>query len=112
KDPRRGALGAVAPDVVRAAVQRVAGRRQTSAVCGDLPMDPAALSDAVTAMAATGVNYVKVGLFPDPRREDCIAALAGPGRAVRIVGVIFADRGADNALIGLMAGAGVARPLR
>jgi dihydroneopterin aldolase len=108
KDPARGALGAVPADVVRAAVARVAGRRPTSAVCGDLPMEPEGLVAAVNAMAATGVDYVKVGLFPGARREDCIRALSDVARTVRVIGVMFADRNADAALVPLMAQSGFA----
>ena len=43
KDAANGALGAVAPDVVRATVAAIAGRRPTSAVTGELPMEPAAI---------------------------------------------------------------------
>jgi FolB domain-containing protein len=108
KDPGSGALGALPPDTVRAAVALVAGRRPVSAVSGDLPMEPEAIVAAVETMAATGVDYVKVGLFPDRRREDCIRALSASARRTRIVGVMFADHGADNALIPLMGTCGFA----
>jgi FolB domain-containing protein len=108
KDPANGALGAVAPDVVRATVGAIAGRRPTSAVAGDLPMDPAAIVGAVEALALTGVDYVKVGLFPGGRREACVRALAPVARGAKIVGVMFADHGADIALIPTMAAAGFA----
>ena len=69
KDPAKGALGALAEHEVRAAVAGIAGRRPVSAVIGDLPMRPEALAEAASAMADAGVDFVKVGLFPDPRRE-------------------------------------------
>src|SRR5450759_3813428 len=40
KDPAKGALGALEPAAVRAAVAAIAGRRPASAVTGDLPMQP------------------------------------------------------------------------
>ena len=40
KDPSNGALGALAPDVVRATVAAIHGRRPVSAVTGNLPMEP------------------------------------------------------------------------
>ena len=110
KDAARGALGALAPDVVRAAVQTIAGRRPASAVTGDLPMEPETLAAAAAAMAQTGVHYVKVGLFPDPRREDCVARLAALARGTKLVGVMFADlepdEGTRGALIAAMHAAG------
>jgi len=43
KDAAKGALGALEREILRAAVASVAGRRPTSAVTGDLPMDPQSL---------------------------------------------------------------------
>jgi (5-formylfuran-3-yl)methyl phosphate synthase len=108
KDASRGALGALDPDVLRAAVAAVGGRRPVSAVTGDLPMEPDVIAAAVARTAETKVDYVKVGLFPGPRRHDCIRALAPLAQTTKIVGVMFADRSADNDLIKLMAGAGFA----
>jgi len=108
KDPGGGALGAAPPEAVRATVAALGGRRPVSAVTGDLPMQPDIVVAAVEAMAAAGVDYIKVGLFPDHGREDCIRALAGLARTIKIVGVMFADRGADNALLARMAASGFA----
>jgi (5-formylfuran-3-yl)methyl phosphate synthase len=108
KDAGNGALGALPPDVVRAAVAAVAGRRPVSAVTGDLPVEPDTVLAAAAPMAETGVDYVKVGLFPGARREACIRALAGLARNIKIVGVMFADRGADTALLPAMAASGFA----
>src|SRR5215472_16363421 len=99
KDAARGALGALAPDVVRAAVRTIAGRRPASAVTGDLPMEPDTLAVAATAMAETGVQYVKVGLFPHARREECVGALASLARGTKLVGVMFADLEPDTAAL-------------
>jgi dihydroneopterin aldolase len=108
KDPGTGALGALPLDVVGATVEAVAGRRPTSAVAGNLPMEPDVMVAAVAALAATGVDTVKVGLFPGAMREDCVRALSTLARTTMIVGVMFADRGADHALLALMAGSGFA----
>src|SRR5262245_62201444 len=108
KDAARGALGALDRVVLRATVAAVAGRRPVSAVTGDLPREPEVIAAAVARTAETKVDYVKVGLFPGPRRQDCIRALAPLAQATKIVGVMFADRGADNELIKLMADSGFA----
>jgi FolB domain-containing protein len=108
KDPAQGALGALDPAAVQATVAVIAGRRPASAVTGDLPMQPHIIYGAVEAMAATGVDYVKVGLFPDEGRNDCIRALAPLARLIKIVGVMFADSGADASLVPLMAESGFA----
>jgi dihydroneopterin aldolase len=108
KDPSNGALGALAPDVVRATVAAIHGRRPVSAVTGNLPMEPEVIVAAVETMARTGVDYVKVGLFPGPERQACVRALASPARTTKIIGVMFADCGADNDLVKVMAGCGFA----
>jgi (5-formylfuran-3-yl)methyl phosphate synthase len=108
KDASRGALGALDRDVLRATVAAVGGRCPVSAVTGDLPMEPDVIAAAVARTAETKVDYVKVGLFDGPRRQDCIRALAPLAQATKIVGVMFADRGADNDLIKLMAESGFA----
>jgi dihydroneopterin aldolase len=108
KDASKGALGALDPDVLRATVAAIGGRRPVSAVTGDLVMEPEVIAAAVARTAETGVNYVKVGLFPGPRRRECIRALSPLTRRTKIVGVMFADRGADNDLLELMAASGFA----
>jgi FolB domain-containing protein len=108
KDASKGALGALDPEIVRATVRMVGGRRPVSAVTGDLPMQPDVLAAAVGRMAETGVDYVKVGLFPGPAREACVRALAASARNVKIVGVLFADDAPDMALLPQMADAGFA----
>lgn len=101
-------FGAVSPEVIRATVEAVARRRPVSAVTGELEMEPKALMQATAAIADAGVNYVKVGLYPDPRRDDCVRALAPLARRVSLIGVMFADHGADETLIALMADSGFA----
>jgi len=108
KDPAKGALGAVDPATVRAALGTVAGRRPVSAVTGDLPMSPDIIYGAVESMAAAGVDYVKVGLFPADGRAACIRALAAAASRTKLVGVIFADAGPDMELLPLMAQHGFA----
>jgi (5-formylfuran-3-yl)methyl phosphate synthase len=75
-------------------------------VTGELEMAPALISRAAAAVADAGANYIKVGLYPDHRREDCIRALTSVARRARLIGVMFADCGADEALIALMAQSG------
>ena len=108
KDSRRGAFGAVAPDVVAATLAAIERRRPVSAVAGELAMEPERIVRAVAALADAGIDYVKVALFAEPQREACIRALATPARRVRLVGVMFADQGFDARLVPLMAESGFA----
>jgi uncharacterized protein (UPF0264 family) len=92
KDPARGALGAVEPDVIRAIVAAVSRRRRVSATAGDLPMQPALVSREVERIAALGVDVVKVGLFDGGDPAGVLAALGRLGaRDLRIVVVHFAE---------------------
>jgi dihydroneopterin aldolase len=93
KEPRQGALGALPLAVVRQAVTLIKGRCQISATIGDLPMEPVQIRHAVEEMAATGVDYVKIGLFPDSRVPDCLMALQPlVVQGISLVGVMFADQ--------------------
>lgn len=109
KDPSRGALGALPHRTVREIVRAVAGQAPVSATIGDLPPDPETLAEAVRAMAGTGVDMVKIGIFDGGDPHAAVARLAtlelGP---VRLVGLLLADRHPDFALIERMAQSGFA----
>jgi (5-formylfuran-3-yl)methyl phosphate synthase len=102
------AFGAVAPEVVQATVARIAGRRPVSAVTGELAMEPGTLLTAATRMADAGADYVKVALYAAPEREACIRVLSTLARRVKLVGVMFADAGAEEGLLRAMADSGFA----
>lgn len=102
------AFGSVAPALVRATVDAVGGRRPVSAVVGEREMEPAAIAQAAAAIADAGARYVKIGLYPHDRRDECIRALASLAPRVSLIGVMFADQGADEALLPLMAQNGFA----
>ena len=108
KDPTTGALGALAPEIIRAIVAKIDGKCSVSAVAGDLPMEPEVIFAAAEALASTGVTYLKIGLFPSDKREACIRALAAMSASVKLIGVMFADHGVDGTLIPIMGQAGFA----
>lgn len=101
KNPETGVLGALPLDTVARVVQMVDRRSMVSATLGDLPMQPQILSEAAARMAATGVDFIKVGFFN--AEKNCIAALAGKAR---LIAVLFADRGYDFSLLADFADAG------
>ncbi len=75
KEPSQGALDHAA---VRVCVHAIGGRRPVSATMGDIvSMDPREMIAAVERMAATGVDYIKIGFFAPPQAFDCARALAG-----------------------------------
>jgi len=102
------ASGSVTPVQVRATAEAVARRRPISAVVGEPGMQPAALAHAAAAVADAGASYVKVSLFPQAAQEDCVRALSALARRVELVGIMFADREPNGALIALMAQSGFA----
>jgi dihydroneopterin aldolase len=93
KDAGKGALGALDPCLVAAALPRLHQRVLTSATAGDWPLDPVALTQAVMSTGATGVDYVKIGLLPGADLSGCIMTLAPAAAQYRLVAVFFADRG-------------------
>jgi (5-formylfuran-3-yl)methyl phosphate synthase len=96
KDPAAGALGGLPPDRIAAIVRALRGRSdfrgRISATIGDWPAgETRAMLDRVAAVAATGVDYVKVGLAPGRHEVALIDVLARCGATV--VPVLIADDG-------------------
>jgi len=92
KDPRRGALGAVAPGRLRAIYDAVGAHRPVSAALGDATQ-AAHIGRAAQTAAEAGVTYVKVGFrgIGSPARVRHLAAAAGAGAGVRLILVGYAD---------------------
>ncbi|KQT70097.1 hypothetical protein ASG54_13585 [Aureimonas sp. Leaf460] len=106
KDPAKGALGAVTPDVLRATLDLVAGRRPVSAVAGDLPMEPGLVCAAVAERRAAA--HVKIGLFPASAeaRRAVVAALSDEAAKTSLIAVLFADGDPDLSLLADLKAAG------
>ncbi|MBE7246708.1 MAG: (5-formylfuran-3-yl)methyl phosphate synthase [Actinomycetospora chiangmaiensis] len=101
KDPGRGALGALDPEIVREIVGRVAGAAETSAVADPAP-------SAVAALAATGADWVKTGLDAVGRRDRAALADLAAAAPGRLIAVLFAEDGPAAALVPALAEAGFA----
>lgn len=109
KEPRNGALGAADPAVVRAVVRLTAGRVPVSATIGDTWETPWAIAPAVAEAAATGVDYVKVGVAAGIDDGGVAEALRQCAERVRGVIVVWmAERLPPDALLDAVANAGVA----
>jgi uncharacterized protein (UPF0264 family) len=109
KNPARGALGALAPEIVAAIRASLPPHIPVSATIGDIPADDPSVPDAIFAVAAAGVTYVKIGFFGGAAPARAIARLGRlPLGACRLVGVLLADREPDFDLVGDMASAGFA----
>ncbi|MBI1207532.1 MAG: hypothetical protein GC191_09630 [Azospirillum sp.] len=124
KNPAAGVLGAWPVAAVRDAVAWMAGlppeqRRPLSATIGDLPGDlpddpsttaaAAAAAAAAQEMAATGVDFVKLGFFGGGPPGAILAALRPVAESgARLVGVLFADRPPPRGGVGVFAGTSLA----
>lgn len=107
KNPRSGALGALAHDLIRQTVATVASRVPTSATIGDLEPSPALVAEAVRNMKTTGVDFIKIGFFADCNQAHrLIDGLALEAQSHRLVAVLFADSAYDLTLLPKLAEAG------
>jgi len=115
KDPSQGALGAVGIEIAEEVVEFVSGQCLVSATIGDLPMQATLIAEAITTMAATGVDIIKVGVFDDltdeviaSLQEQAIRGVKGiDGKQFTIVIVFFVDKGLDLEKISDLAKAGI-----
>ena len=105
KDPGRGALGPLPLETARETIAAIARRRETSATLGDPPYDADALRLRARALAAMGVDYLKLAMDAPTlaRLRDCLKLLACE---IALVGVLFADEEPDFALLPDLAGLG------
>jgi uncharacterized protein (UPF0264 family) len=114
KDPAAGALGALPHAVVQAIRATTPRDVAVSATIGDLACEPDRVAAAVAGMAATGVDLVKVGLFPGGDAAATLSALGSLDlgsrdlRRCRLVGVLVADLEPEFGLLEDMARAGFA----
>lgn len=100
KDPAAGALGALPLALIETIVAHVRARARTpvSATVGDL--DEGAHDEMVRRVqltAATGVDFVKVGILRGPSAHEALRRLAE--LPVRVVPLFLADTGIDLALV-------------
>jgi dihydroneopterin aldolase len=98
KDPQRGALGAMSLEVAQAAVAAVADSCETSATAGDPPYDPGPLAERAEALIESGVDYLKLAVDAQALAALSSALLRFVGRT-KLVGLMFADRSPDFALL-------------
>ncbi|MCI0735983.1 MAG: dihydroneopterin aldolase, partial [Beijerinckiaceae bacterium] len=106
KDPAKGALGALDTGVSAHIVRLIGKRKPVSAAAGAADGAPREVLDAVAAIAATGVDYVKVAISRDKVAEDCVRALGQHANGTKLVGVFFADCEPNLDMLALMAGNG------
>jgi uncharacterized protein (UPF0264 family) len=107
KQPERGALGALDLQTVEEIVQAINKQTPISATVGDLPMQPELVFNAVQTMAATGVDYVKIGFFPEGDIQATVEKLAIlTTQNIALIAVLFADTKPNLTLIPTLKKAG------
>ena len=108
KNPSQGALGALSIEKVTEIVTFIAGRCPTSATIGDLPMQAKIINSAMIAMAESGVDYIKVGLFPEHGLLDCLSAIRVTIETldVPVIAVLFADKWPEQEILPLLKATG------
>jgi uncharacterized protein (UPF0264 family) len=107
KQPEQGALGALATHTVTEIVSALKPGSRISATVGDLPMRREPVCQAVADMAATGVDFIKIGFFPGDDSLGCIAGLAEIAQqGYALIAVLFADASPDFSLLKSLADAG------
>jgi (5-formylfuran-3-yl)methyl phosphate synthase len=103
KDPAKGALGALDAGIAAEIVRSVAGRKPVSAAAGATNGAPGEVIDAVAAAAATGADYIKIGIGPEGAAKDCVRALGAHAHQNKLVGVLFADCAPDIGMLAVLA---------
>ena len=100
KQPEQGALGALSIETINKIVQTINKKKPVSATVGDLPMQPEIVFNAVSAMATTGVDYIKIGFFPNGDWSGTLLKLTEiTQKGYRLIAVIFADTQPDFSII-------------
>jgi len=100
KQPEQGALGALSTETVEIIVAEVNQQKPVSATVGDLPMQAELVFNAVKSMAATGVDYIKIGLFPGGDWQGTITRLSEiTQQGDKLIAVLFADTNLDLSII-------------
>ncbi len=108
KQPNLGALGALNWGEVKSIVKQLKPSSLVSATVGDLPMSPEILLNEVQKMFYTGVDYIKIGFFPEGDWNACLQAIIPfAGKDPDLVVVMFADCKPDFNFIPKLAAAGV-----
>ena len=103
KDPDKGALGALDIEVAADIVRSVGRRKPVSAAAGPAHGAPQEIAENVAAIAATGVDYVKVGIAPQGAAADCMRELGRQANNTKLVGVLFADCAPDLEMLARIA---------
>lgn len=111
KDPRRGALGALPLPTIQLIMEYMRSEqadKPVSATIGDVPMNldlikPDAepnMAERVSALAASGVDFIKIGFFAAKDYQPCLDALKAVIQSgAQLIAVLFAEYQYPDTLI-------------
>lgn len=108
KNPDTGALGALSVDQITAILNSLEQSTLTSATIGDVPFSANTVIPAVRQIAQSGVNYIKIGLFPGGDFKYCLEALKREIKQhkLSLIAVIMADYRIDETWMSALADTG------
>jgi uncharacterized protein (UPF0264 family) len=106
KNPAAGALGALPLETLKT-IRQALPERCLSATIGDLPLIPERVLTAAEQVAATGVDYVKIGLFAGDLMAT-LKALSPLAKRTALIGVMFADHSLNLSVLETLAACGFA----
>jgi uncharacterized protein (UPF0264 family) len=107
KQPASGALGALDINLIKQIIAEIDERCPVSATIGDLPMQPDLVFNAVKTMAETGVDYIKIGFFPEGDWLETVNKLSVLSQQnIALIAVLFADNQPDLTIVDSLKDAG------
>lgn len=107
KQPTQGALGALDTKTISQIVAHINHRCPISATIGDVPMQADQIMDAVTKIAGTQVDFIKIGFFPGDAWEPTINKLVTLSQqGLKLIAVLFADQQPDYQILEILSTAG------
>jgi uncharacterized protein (UPF0264 family) len=107
KQPKQGALGALDIETISQIVAHINHKCPISATIGDLPMQADGIIDAVTKIASTQVDFIKIGFFPGDTWDATVSQLASlTQQELKLIAVLFADQQPDYQILKELKAAG------
>ena len=83
KNPKEGSLGANFPWMIRAVIEAIESKKPVSATIGDFNFKPGTASLAALGAAASGADYIKIGLYDIQTTDQAEELLSNVVRSIK-----------------------------
>jgi uncharacterized protein (UPF0264 family) len=83
KNPKEGSLGANFPWMIRAVIETIESKKPVSATIGDFNFKPGTASLAALGAAASGADYIKIGLYDIQTTDQAEELLSNVVRSIQ-----------------------------